>query len=525
MSDGDNDIRDSAELPLSKELAEFCKSDSLSVAGIREIIERHGLNNFPQRDYEFFLAACRNERVNEGIIQYLLEYFPAAISATDENGWSPLHFACCNTNVTVNIIQLLIDAAPAIVHNVNNNGRMPLHHLCKYGNANEAVELDILKLLIEKCPEAVRHEDEMGCLPLHFARSPEFCRMLIEVYPGSERMPARIGALPLHIACAKNTVAKVEYLYTLYPDAINHTTTDGHYPIHFAIKGIMYRNNPTGSVDIVEYLLGCDPLVELQKFRGGSLLYFACNNLVYNDSNIEIGIQVVKGIFDAHPEAIEEDNIASNIHHWHQRVQAFINGELVYARQAKDHRLSTTPDGNGQLPLHTALLNNARLGSIKLLVKGNPSAIRTVDTNNFAFPLHMACQHHGSTTVVQYLLGLDIRTLRAVDYDNNTALHYACRGAKYETIKMLLEKYDAVSVSKRNAHKKLPIDLLFESSDVLDRDSVEYTDSVFRLLKAYPDTLMNYNFDMKQPADAYATQNGKKRKLDAVEVNGAMNIA
>jgi hypothetical protein len=90
---------------------------------------------------------------------------------------------------------------------------------------------------------------------------------------------------------------------------------------------------------------------------------------------------------------------------------------------------------------------------------------------------------------------------------------------------MLLEKYDAVSVSKRNAHKKLPIDLLFESSDVLDRDSVEYTDSVFRLLKAYPDTLMNYNFDMKQPADAYATQNGKKRKLDAVEVNGAMNIA
>jgi len=66
---------------------------------------------------------------------------------------------------------------------------------------------------------------------------------------------------------------------------------------------------------------------------------------------------------------------------------------------------------------------------------------------------------------------------------------------------------------------------LFESSDVLDRGSVEYTDSVFRLLKAHPETIMNCSMNMIQPADTYATQNEKKRKLDAVEVNGAMNIA
>ncbi|KAK1734168.1 hypothetical protein QTG54_015171 [Skeletonema marinoi] len=147
-----------------------------------------------------------------------------------------------------------------------------------------------------------------------------------------------------------------------------------------------------------------------------------------------------------------------------------------------------TPDSNGQLPLHTALQNNVRLGSIKLLVKGNPSAIRTVDTN-FALPLHVACQHHDSITIIQYLLGLDMRTLRAVDYDDNTALHYACRGARHEIIALLLEKYEAVSVSKRNAQKKVPIDLLWESNEE-DRESVEYTESVFRLLKAYPETLM-----------------------------------
>jgi len=226
---------------------------------------------------------------------------------------------------------------------------------------------------------------------------------------------------------------------------------------------------------------------------------------------------MIKAIYDAHPEAIEENNTASNIHRYHQQVQSFLNGELVYSRQAKNHPMMMTPDDNGQLPLHTALQNNVRLGSIKLLDKGNPSAIRNVD-NNFAMPLHVACQHHNSADVIQYLVGLDTSILDAIDRQGNTALHYACRGAKYDNIALLLEKYDAVSVSKRNAHGKLPIDLLWESSAVEDRESIEYTESVFRLLKAYPETLMNYNGNMKQQgtSDRCSNQNGKKRKLDSV---------
>ena len=88
--------------------------------------------------------------------------------------------------------------------------------------------------------------------------------------------------------------------------------------------------------------------------------------------------------------------------------------------------------------------------------------------------------------------------LRAVDFGNNTALHYACRGAKYDTIALVMEKYDAISVSKRNAHKQLPIEILLRSNQVIDRESVEYTDSVFRLLKAYPETVMNIDMNMKQ---------------------------
>jgi len=123
---------------------------------------------------------------------------------------------------------------------------------------------------------------------------------------------------------------------------------------------------------------------------------------------------MIQVIYDAHPEAIKEYLNASNIQRYHQQVQTFINGQLIYSRQARDHRLMTTPDSNGRLPLHTALQNNVRLGSIKLLVKGNPTALRAPDSSG-ELPLHVTCQLHDSVNVIHYLVGLDATTLEAVD--------------------------------------------------------------------------------------------------------------
>eukprot|EP00984_Skeletonema_dohrnii_P035090 scaffold34613_cov127-Skeletonema_dohrnii-CCMP3373.AAC.1 len=513
------DSRQSAE-----ELLELCKSESLSEEGLREIIERGLTSNNIHRvnDYQFFLWACYNKRVTVGIIQCLLEYFPDSIRATDHNGQLPLHNACSNPNVTPTIIQLLIDAAPDSVRSVTNVGRMPLHYLCSSTNEDDRKAMQILKLLIERHPDVIiRHVDNNGFLPFHYAcatRSPEFCRLLIEAYPGSERMTGFNGVRPLHAACGNNTLATVEYLYKLYPDAISHATTRGNYPIHAAIMGMMRRDNPITAVGIVKYLFDLDPNVKLQKHQGAeSLLYFACIR-GYSNSSIEAALEMIKTIYDAHPEAIEENRIASTIHEYHEQIQSFINTQLVYARQAKDHRQMTTPtpDGNGQLPLHTAVQSNVRLGSIKLLVKGNLPAIQTPD-NNGALPLHVACQRHESTSVIQYLVGLDTTTLDAVDRDGNTALHFACHCARHEFIALLLGKYDGVSVSKRNARGKLPIDLLWESNVVEDRDSVEYTESVFQLLKAYPEMVMTTDMQLQSDSVAHTSQNRKKRKFDHEE--------
>src|SRR6056300_306152 len=106
-------------------------------------------------------------------------------------------------------------------------------------------------------------------------------------------------------------------------------------------------------------------------------------------------------------------------------------------------------------------------------------------------PLHVACQHHESATIVEYLISLNEAALRTTDEEENTALHHACIGASHEIIALLIAKHGFASVAKRNAHNQLPIDLLLQNkNEVSDKESVEYTESIYRLLRANPEALM-----------------------------------
>jgi hypothetical protein len=240
-----------------------------------------------------------------------------------------------------------------------------------------------------------------------------------------------------------------------------------------------------------------------------------------NPSRLDECLKVLQLLYDAHPGVIEDNEVISNVGGSHVEVQIFINTQLAYARQARDRTLMTTRDDNGQLPLHKALRDDVirydfiPLGSIKLLIKGNPSAISCAD-NTGMIPLHLACQNHESTTsVVEYLIKLDPTSLRVRDFNDNTALHYACRTANHAIIALLTEKYGAVSVSKRNAHGQLPIDLLF-SRRAYDRQGVEYTESIFRLLRAYP-AMMNCIPNAATTSHPDSKVSGKKRKIDNIQ--------
>ena len=80
---------------------------------------------------------------------------------------------------------------------------------------------------------------------------------------------------------------------------------------------------------------------------------------------------------------------------------------------------------------------------------------------------------------------------------------------------MLLEKYDAVSTSKQNADGKLPLHILIESNEVVDRESIEYTESIFRLPRAYPETVYNMHEieEGVSTSDDCSVHDNKRRRL------------
>lgn len=150
----------------------------------------------------------------------------------------------------------------------------------------------------------------------------------------------------------------------------------------------------------------------------------------------------------------------------------------------------TTVDETGQLPLHRALKVNASLGSIKLLITGNPAALDVADRNG-GYPVHIACKF-SSAKVVKYLVEFAKDTLNNDDANKDSPLHYACRGGNLGIVKYLLQA-NVPSVSDRNNDNKLAIYLLFEcGEEILDMDSLEYVETVQQLLLANPEVVRDF---------------------------------
>ena len=214
-------------------------------------------------------------------------------------------------------------------------------------------------------------------------------------------------------------------------------------------------------------------------------------------------------------EKITEGILRCLVEHFPAAASAIHEGETIH---------------QGETPLHVICFNkNATLGMVQLLIDASPDSLRHRDRVGLT-PLHHLCfnrnaddevkleilklllekcpESHAdsfgrhpihiaarfqSTIFCRMLIGaylsLDPNTLTAVDGEGNTALHYACRGANYDIIELLLEKYDSTFFSRRNEHDKLPIEFLLESESVDDRDSIDYTQSVFQLIQSYPETV------------------------------------
>jgi len=475
--------------------------------------------------------ACYNENCSSSLIELLLKNFRGAIDYTiprgaplhiylnrktnididmikklveasspdalfyqgDEMNTTPLHLSCQNSCVTLEVVNLIYNKWPYAIRKRDKFGYLPLHRLCTNEHLNDIASLDILRFLINIDPTLMREATgETMFLPIHLAvanKSTTFCKVLIDSYPESIQL-TRFGSFPIHKACRRGSrddkVETIAYMFKKYPESINARDSIGRLPIHCAAK--------CERADVIELLLKHDPDATRREGEHSQLpLHMACVCSVEN-------LCVVRMLFDVYPEAIHilDDNGRSplNLTKGNTSTEIFLNQQLFYIQQAaQDTTVLSTPDADGYLPLHRALLKGeASLGSIKLLVRGYPDAQQVADKNYGFLPLHMACWN-ASADIVHFLAdecGLDV-----CDTNQDYPLHHACQTANLDVIKYLVESNPLV-VSKTNVYNKLPFhmlvenedDQLVENKDEQVRDRPEFTEACFLLLRAYPETVM-----------------------------------
>ena len=431
------------------ELYELCASNNLSLDALQEIINRLGPRLSSQN------PSC-------------------------------FHKACGNNKVTLEIVRLLYNTLPGALQLRDNYGWLPIHRLCRNRDLDDTASLDILRFMLEVDPNLPREVAGNVCLPIHYAvdrKSTTFCKELIDAYPESLQIELN-GWLPIHIACdygnRDDTADTIQYMLELNPEIINAEKSGRYLPIHYAAEN--------GRTKSIELLLKFDPDAaskEVNDVNRRLPLHIACD---FHDTSLS-SIQV---LYDAYPEAILINRGGRTPLGLARRQPTieFLQTQLVYAHQAQDITVMTTADDDGWLPLHCALKDNASLGSIKLLMRANPAAVRVADRKG-VYPLHIACEF-SSVKVVKYLVELAGDTLNSADANNNSPLHYACRGGSLNVVNHLLEA-NIPSVSERNNNNKLAINLLLECrGETLNRDCLEYVETVWQLLLANPEVVPDF---------------------------------
>eukprot|EP00956_Cyclotella_meneghiniana_P032135 scaffold86992_cov70-Cyclotella_meneghiniana.AAC.1 len=445
-------------------------------------------------------TACKNQSITKEIIQYLVDKWPDALHVRSNEGDTPLHLFCgrchmISNNDAIEILELILEAYPDGTLQAKHNGFYPIHSAAN----NKNMSVEFIEILINARPESYRLVDESGDSPFHRAclcGHIDIVKYLYRLYPDSIRAIGSDNELPLHSACWNKNPEVLKYMFGLYPEAIHLRSSSG-LPIHVTL---MSDNVGEHTKEIIEFLVLHDPDCVSKANNDGCLpLHLLCGY------DLSYGAAL---LFDLYPDAIlvrddrgrlpidvtqeENEEFDPDEDEWYNELITFMGTQQNYALTARDTAAMTTPDENGLLPLHHALHNNAPLGSIKLLVKGNPDAINLAEPGGL-LPLQLACESC-SLGVVKYLTGIIVECSSLRDGNDNYLLHYACRGGNVDVVRYLLETENLRAVSVKNKRNKLPMDLFneFVQDSMNDEHDVKYVDIIWHLLLADPETIQNY---------------------------------
>jgi ankyrin repeat protein len=374
-----------------------------------------------------------------------------------------------------------------------------------------AKRLAQLRLFLDTNPGVLLEQDAEGRTLLHLAARYhhvlrlEYWRVIFKFDRARESLQMRDnrGWLPFHCACEGKNLGKAKYLLEMYPDCINVTDNEGRNCLHILIEHNCSGFESESVIEFAEFLLEHSPgLISSTATDGDLPMHLVCY--------VGRSWSIILFLHDVYPEAIyatnnDGDTPLTAVQRTHAYAHEdgeendydYQNGPLSAIRNAiisffqyqlarvDEARNDATPDERGQLPIHRALMNvNLSVGTVKLMLDGNPHSSLIADGIGQT-PLCIACRHC-NVVVIKYLVEVCEDSLRINDASGELPLHIACRNGMCNVVKWILEKSDA-GLSVQNNEGKIPIQLfLYNTNPFCDRNSLEYVQAVYMLLRANP---------------------------------------
>jgi serine/threonine protein kinase/ankyrin repeat protein len=317
----------------------------------------------------------------------------------------------------------------------SSNEESDLHELLK-----DKPKAKDVQALIDKCPDAVREINEDGKLPLHTAvmegASVDVIRVLLKADPtaAEKTMKVRdedmlqdykgVDILPLHLAILRTWLPDViKALLKVYPGAVN-ARIRGKLPLALALQTDQLSD------DAVLAVLAAYPDAAKETFSNECDVVILPLHIAMEKKSSE---KVVKALIRAHPGAKKEENPFSKILLLHELLMHHKPSDKDVQNLIDKYPDAVSKRGkDGQLPLHIAVIKEASVGVIRVLLKADPSAAKKTATGSGGkdmLPLHSAITCHRSLDVVMELLcaypeGAKARTALG-DLPLNLALRYS----------------------------------------------------------------------------------------------------
>lgn len=373
-------------------------------------------------------------------------------------------------------------------------------------NQPEEFLVEQLQGIVQLNPPDARERDGDGLTLFHHAaqyRSVAFMKVLLELDGGRAAVmlnkkcgPITFAHLPFNAALDCGNVEMVKYLWSLDPEYMYGDDCEGETYLHSVASGRQYADEVRE--ELTRFLILHDDPDGLKKSdlnnHGDLPLHAACRV----DSQY---VPVIDLIYNAYPQALFCENdygdTPLSLVHWPSDFWSYLSSQRRWIDRAQRARHLDT---HGQLPIHDILrTKEPKFGTIKLMVSANVESLNIHNAQGYN-PLHIACIQ-GYLDIVKYLIEADAnRNPLQIASRHSThflPLHLACISGNCHVVNYILEMPNC-GVFKYVCGA-LPLDILLCGLPSCDRDSLEYVEAVFRMLRANPEYYKSNYKDGKLP--------------------------